>query len=66
MKKTLITTATALTLLAAPLMNKADAATLQNDSNKSIKIQQYQYKVNNMEDAQKVINQLLAKYNVNG
>ncbi|PTY78770.1 hypothetical protein B5V89_08465 [Heyndrickxia sporothermodurans] len=66
MKKTFITTATALTLLAAPLMNKADAATIQNDSNKSIKIAQYQYKVNNIDEAQSIINQLLAKYNVNG
>ncbi|GIN88320.1 serine protease [Heyndrickxia sporothermodurans] len=64
MKKTLITTATAFALLATPFMNKADAASLQNDSNKSIKVAQYEYKANNIQDAQAWINQMMSKYHI--
>lgn len=65
MKKTLITTATALTLLATPFMNKADAASIQNDSNKTIKVAHYEYKTNNIQDLQAWMNQIMNKYHVN-
>ncbi|MGE8204223.1 CAP domain-containing protein [Heyndrickxia sp. NPDC080065] len=66
MKKTIITTATALALLATPFMNKADAATFQNDCNQNMKVVQYDYKTNNIQDLQTWMNQLLSKYNVQG
>ncbi|MGE6260337.1 CAP domain-containing protein [Heyndrickxia sporothermodurans] len=64
MKKTLITTATAFALLAIPFMNKADAASLQNDSNTSIKVEHYEYKANNIQDVQAWINQMMSKYHI--
>lgn len=64
MKKTLITTATAFALLATPFMNKADAASLQNDSNKSIKVEHYEYKANNIQDVQAWINKMMSKYQI--
>ncbi|MBU5210055.1 MULTISPECIES: CAP domain-containing protein [Heyndrickxia] len=64
MKKTIITTATAFALLATPFVNKADAATFQNDSHKTVNIAKYEYKVENAKDLQSLINQIMTKYNV--
>lgn len=63
MMKPLITTAAALALLAGPMMShKADAAGLQTNANNTVK---YEYKTNNIQDAQAWFNNILKQYHVN-
>lgn len=64
MMKPLITTAAALALLAAPVMNhKADAAGLQTNINNNVV--KYEYKTNNIQDLETWVNSMLKQYNFN-
>jgi uncharacterized YkwD family protein len=61
MKKTIITTATALALMTVPMLQSAKADTVQNTPENS-NVKYYQF--NNMQDLQSWMNQFTSKYHV--
>ena len=65
-KKTLLSAAASLALLASPIagIGKADAASNSNCP-QATKVQSYQYQTNNIQDANAWLQDILSKYNVN-